>query len=91
MQLPHHGILLIRIEEADYKVALVANAIIQYYDKLLNIFSVINKLRLESKNNQASLFDQDLSSLNLPNVIAKYGAILFVVGGKIWVLSLSQL
>ena len=49
LQLPHHGILLIRIEEADYKIISVVAAIRQHYDEMINRFSVINNNKLRIK------------------------------------------
>ena len=49
LQLPHHGILLIRIEEAEYKILSVASAIKQHYGEMINKFSVINNNKLRIK------------------------------------------
>jgi predicted nuclease of predicted toxin-antitoxin system len=49
LQLPHHGILLIRIGEAEYKIFSVAAAIKEHYDELINEFSVINNNKLRIK------------------------------------------
>ena len=49
LQLPHHGILLIRIEEADYKIFSVGAAIKKHYDEMVNRFSVINNSKLRIK------------------------------------------
>lgn len=47
LRLPHKGILLIRIE--NHKIATVVEAIHQYYDEMLNKFSVINDKKLRIK------------------------------------------
>jgi predicted nuclease of predicted toxin-antitoxin system len=49
LQLPHQGILLIRIKEAENKIISVATAIENHYEEMLNKFSVIdnNKLRIK--------------------------------------------
>jgi hypothetical protein len=47
--MPHHGILLIRIKEAEYKIFTVAETIHKYYDEMLNKFSVINNTKLRIK------------------------------------------
>jgi predicted nuclease of predicted toxin-antitoxin system len=49
LQLPHNGILLIRIEEADYKILSVTAAIHKHYKKMINKFSVINNTKLRIK------------------------------------------
>lgn len=49
LQLPHSGILLIRIEEADYKIFSVAATIKEYYNEMINKFSVINNNKLRIK------------------------------------------
>ena len=49
LQLPHHGILLIRIQEADYKILSVAVAIKQHYGEMIKKFSVINNNKLRIK------------------------------------------
>jgi len=49
LQLPHRGILLIRIAEAEQKIASVVRTIIKYYTDLLNKFSVINDNKLRIK------------------------------------------
>ncbi len=49
LQLPHHGILLIRIIEAEYKIFTVADTIHKYYDEMINKFSVINNTKLRIK------------------------------------------
>jgi predicted nuclease of predicted toxin-antitoxin system len=46
--LPHQGILLIRIEE-DHKISSATDAILQYYERLLNKFSVIKNKKLRIK------------------------------------------
>jgi hypothetical protein len=48
LQLPHRGILLIRIDEAELKIPAVAQAISEYYSELHYKFSVLNgnKLRI---------------------------------------------
>jgi predicted nuclease of predicted toxin-antitoxin system len=49
LRLPHKGILLIRINEKEIKIALVVQNILKSYTELLNKFSVIdnNKLRIK--------------------------------------------
>ena len=49
LQLPHRGILLIRINEAEQKIVSVTAAIHQYYEEMLNKFSVINNNKLRIK------------------------------------------
>jgi predicted nuclease of predicted toxin-antitoxin system len=49
LQLPHYGVLLIRIEEVNYKIFSVTAAIKQYYDEMINKFSVINNSKLRIK------------------------------------------
>jgi len=49
LHLPHHGILLIRIEERAQKISSVAQAIFNYYAEMLNKFSVINEKKLRIK------------------------------------------
>ena len=49
LQLPHHGILLIRIEKAELKIFSVALAIQQHYEEMINRFSVINSNKLRIK------------------------------------------
>ena len=49
LQLPHRGILLIRIEEAEYKISSVVAAIKQHYGEMINKFSVINSNKLRIK------------------------------------------
>ena len=49
LQLPHRGILLIRIADADQKIASVVRTIAKYYIDLLNKFSVINDNKLRIK------------------------------------------
>ncbi len=49
LQLPHHGILLIRIEEANHKLFSVTAAIQQHYEEMINRFSVINNNKLRIK------------------------------------------
>jgi predicted nuclease of predicted toxin-antitoxin system len=49
LQLPHHGILLIRIEEANHKLFSVRAAIQQHYEEMINRFSVINNNKLRIK------------------------------------------
>lgn len=46
LQLPHQGILLIRIEEPSSKINKVAEAIISFYPQLIGKFSVIDENRL---------------------------------------------
>ncbi len=50
LQLPHRGILLIRIVEADQKIASVVRTIAKYHIELLNKFSVINENKLRIKD-----------------------------------------
>lgn len=49
LQLPHHGILLIRIGNVDEKIVSVVKTIKQNYNELIDKFSVIsnNKLRIK--------------------------------------------
>ena len=49
LQLPHRGILLIRIAEANQKIASVVRTIAKYHSELLNKFSVINDIKLRIK------------------------------------------
>lgn len=49
LRLPHHGILLIRIQEADYKLISVTAAIQEHYEEMINRFSVINNNKLRIK------------------------------------------
>ncbi len=49
LQLPHRGILLIRIPEAHYKIFIVTEAIRQHYREMVNKFSVINNTKLRIK------------------------------------------
>ena len=49
LQLPHFGILLTRIEEANLKLSLVTVAIKENYGKIINKFSVINSNKLRIK------------------------------------------
>ena len=49
LKLLHHGILLIRIEEKEYKIITIAATIKQHYNELLNKFSVINNNKLRIK------------------------------------------
>ncbi|MEO7446541.1 MAG: DUF5615 family PIN-like protein [Ferruginibacter sp.] len=49
LQLPHHGILLIRIEKADLKIHAVTTAIQHHYKEMINKFSVINDNKLRIK------------------------------------------
>jgi predicted nuclease of predicted toxin-antitoxin system len=49
LQLPHHGVLLIRIDEAELKISSVVQAIFKYYAEMLNKFSVINGKKLRIK------------------------------------------
>ena len=49
LRLPHHGILLIRIEEATYKISSVAAAIKEHYNEMIDKFSVINNNKLRIK------------------------------------------
>lgn len=49
LQMPHKGILLIRIEEKNYKINIVATTIKQHYNKLVNKFSVISNKKLRIK------------------------------------------
>jgi predicted nuclease of predicted toxin-antitoxin system len=49
LQYPHHGILLIRITDAQEKIESVVRTIAKHYSELLQKFSVINgdKLRIK--------------------------------------------
>ena len=47
--LPHRGILLVRIEDANQKIEAVANAISTHYAELKGRFSVLNKSKLRIK------------------------------------------
>ena len=49
LHLPHHGILLIRIEEGPQKISSVVQAIHNYYAEMVNKFSVINEKKLRIK------------------------------------------
>jgi len=49
LQLPHRGILLIRIEDAEQKIDSVVRTIARYYADLLDKFSVINGNKLRIK------------------------------------------
>ncbi len=49
LQLPHRGILLIRITEAGQKIASVVRTVSKYHTELLNKFSVINDNKLRIK------------------------------------------
>ncbi len=49
LQLPHYGILLIRIADADHKIFSVETAIKQHYNEMINKFSVINNNKLRIK------------------------------------------
>ncbi|MDQ6843785.1 MAG: DUF5615 family PIN-like protein [Bacteroidota bacterium] len=49
LQLPHYGILLIRIEDADYKIISVTAAIKEHFDDMIKKFSVLNKSKLRIK------------------------------------------
>lgn len=49
LQLPHHGILLIRINEPAYKIKTVITAISLHYGEMLNRFSVLNNNKLRIK------------------------------------------
>jgi predicted nuclease of predicted toxin-antitoxin system len=49
LQLSHRGVLLIRILEAEYKIASVVRTINKYHVELLNKFSVINDKKLRIK------------------------------------------
>jgi predicted nuclease of predicted toxin-antitoxin system len=49
LQLPHRGILLIRIIEPEQKIAAVVGTIAKYHAELLDKFSVINGNRLRIK------------------------------------------
>ena len=46
LKLLHHGILLMRVEEKEYKIIAIASTIKQHYNELLNKFSVINNNKL---------------------------------------------
>ncbi len=49
LQLPHHGILLIRINEAKYKISAAIAAISHHYDEMVDKFSVLNNNKLRIK------------------------------------------
>lgn len=49
LQLPHRGVLLIRIEDAQIKVSKAVRAISTFYDELYGKFSVINDNKLRIK------------------------------------------
>jgi predicted nuclease of predicted toxin-antitoxin system len=49
LQLPHRGILLIRIADVQKKIASVVRTIAKYHAELLNKFSVINGNKLRIK------------------------------------------
>ena len=49
LQLPHRGILLIRIADAEQKIESVARTIAKYHAELLDKFSVINANKLRVK------------------------------------------
>lgn len=49
LQFPHHGILLIRIKEAENKIISVATAIQNHYEEMRNKFSVIDNKKLRIK------------------------------------------
>ena len=49
LRLPHRGILLIRIIEAQDKIDSVVRTIVKYYAELLEKFSVINENKLRIK------------------------------------------
>jgi predicted nuclease of predicted toxin-antitoxin system len=49
LQLPHRGVLLIRIVEAEEKIASVVRTIAKYHTDLLDKFSVINGNKLRIK------------------------------------------
>jgi len=49
LQLPHRGILLIRIADAQEKIESVVRTVAKYYAELLNKFSVINGNKLRIK------------------------------------------
>jgi predicted nuclease of predicted toxin-antitoxin system len=49
LQLPHRGILLIRIADAEQKIESVVRTIEKYYSELLDRFSVINASKLRIK------------------------------------------
>ncbi len=51
LQLPHCGILLIRITETPYKISAVIAAISEHYDEMINKFSVLNSNKLRIKEN----------------------------------------
>jgi predicted nuclease of predicted toxin-antitoxin system len=48
-QLPHCGILLIRMEEAQTKIEEVTNSIIKYHSDMIGKFSVIDQSKLRIK------------------------------------------
>jgi predicted nuclease of predicted toxin-antitoxin system len=49
LQLPHQGILLVRIADVQAKIESVVRTIAKYYPELLNKFSVINGNKLRIK------------------------------------------
>ncbi|MCW5912131.1 MAG: DUF5615 family PIN-like protein [Cyclobacteriaceae bacterium] len=49
LQLPHCGILLIRVDEAEQKIATTTEAIKKHYPEMKNKFSVINNRKLRIK------------------------------------------
>jgi predicted nuclease of predicted toxin-antitoxin system len=49
LQLPHRGILLIRILKPDLKISSVAETVLRHYPEMLNKFSVINDTKLRIK------------------------------------------
>lgn len=49
LQLPHRGVLLIRIFDGERKIAITVKAILENYADMLDKFSVISKNRLRIK------------------------------------------
>ena len=49
LKLPHTGVLLIRIEEANHKLSSVVAGIKEHYEEMITKFSVINHNKLRIK------------------------------------------
>lgn len=49
LQLPHRGILLIRIAERELKISSVVETVSRHYNEMLDKFSVINETKLRIK------------------------------------------
>ena len=49
LQFPHHGVLLIRIENPEFKILSVIETISRHYAEMLDKFSVINDTKLRIK------------------------------------------